>query len=58
MRIKGEIAAARLLFMNAARLRESGKPFVREAAMAKLYASQVSVSTRLRIHVALEMKIA
>jgi len=37
-----EIEAARLLTYNAARLKESGKSFVKEAAMAKLYASQVA----------------
>ncbi|EGF80206.1 hypothetical protein BATDEDRAFT_35120 [Batrachochytrium dendrobatidis JAM81] len=37
-----EIEAARLLTYNAARLKEEGKSFVKEAAMAKLYASQVA----------------
>lgn len=37
-----EIEASRLLLYNAARLKEEGKPFVKEAAMAKLYASQVA----------------
>ncbi|KAJ2347245.1 hypothetical protein GGF43_004799 [Coemansia sp. RSA 2618] len=37
-----EIEAARLLTYNAARMKEEGKPFVKEAAMAKLYASQVA----------------
>ncbi|KAB8338765.1 hypothetical protein FH972_021710 [Carpinus fangiana] len=37
-----EIAAARALVYNAARLKEAGKSFVTEAAMAKLYASQVA----------------
>ncbi|KAJ8326423.1 hypothetical protein O5D80_005174 [Batrachochytrium dendrobatidis] len=37
-----EIEAARLLTYNAARLKEEGKNFVKEAAMAKLYASQVA----------------
>lgn len=40
-----EIAAARLLVYNAARLQEAGKPIVTEAAMAKLYASQVAENT-------------
>jgi len=35
-----EIAAARLLVYNAARLKVAGKPFLVPAAMAKLYASQ------------------
>lgn len=37
-----EIEAARLLVYNAARLKMTGQPFVKEAAMAKLYASQVA----------------
>ncbi|KAJ2744853.1 hypothetical protein GGI20_002621 [Coemansia sp. BCRC 34301] len=40
--IATEIEAARLLTYNAARLKEEGKPFAKEAAMAKLYASQVA----------------
>lgn len=40
--IATEIEAARLLTYNAARLKEQGKSFVMEAAMAKLYASQVA----------------
>ncbi len=34
------IEAARLLTYNAARLRDVGKPFIKEAAMAKLFASR------------------
>ncbi|KAI9665387.1 MAG: hypothetical protein M1831_001825 [Alyxoria varia] len=37
-----EICAARSLVYNAARLKESGKDFVKDAAMAKLYSSQVA----------------
>ena len=37
-----EIEAARLMVYNAARLKEEGKPFIIEAAMAKLYASLVA----------------
>ncbi|MEJ7731492.1 MAG: acyl-CoA dehydrogenase family protein [Polyangiaceae bacterium] len=37
---KTELDAARLLTLRAARLKESGKPFSREAAMAKLFASE------------------
>ncbi|KAI8136924.1 acyl-CoA dehydrogenase/oxidase [Fennellomyces sp. T-0311] len=37
-----EIEAARLLTYNAARLKEEGRSFIKEAAMAKLYASQVA----------------
>lgn len=36
-----EIEAARLLVYNAGRLRDAKQPFIKEAAMAKLYASQV-----------------
>ena len=37
-----EIAAARCLVYNAARKKEAGEPFIQDAAMAKLYASQVA----------------
>jgi len=37
-----DIEAARLLVYNAARLKDSGQGFVREAAMCKLFASQVA----------------
>ncbi|KAI8332554.1 acyl-CoA dehydrogenase/oxidase [Chlamydoabsidia padenii] len=37
-----EIEAARLLTYNAARLKEEGKNFIKEAAMAKLYSSQIA----------------
>lgn len=40
-----EIEAARLLTYNAARMREAGLPFVKEAAMAKLYAAQIAEKT-------------
>jgi alkylation response protein AidB-like acyl-CoA dehydrogenase len=40
-----EIEAARLLVYNAARLKDAGKPFVKEAAMAKLFASEVAERT-------------
>jgi len=38
-----EIEAARLLTYNAARLRDANLPFVKQAAMAKLYSSEVEV---------------
>lgn len=41
-RARMEIEAARVLVYNAARLKESGRPFVQEAAMAKLKASEVA----------------
>eukprot|EP00455_Lapot_gusevi_P026358 TRINITY_DN2780_c0_g1_i3.p1 TRINITY_DN2780_c0_g1~~TRINITY_DN2780_c0_g1_i3.p1 ORF type:complete len:438 (+),score=132.78 TRINITY_DN2780_c0_g1_i3:62-1315(+) len=37
-----EIEAAQLLMLNAARLKDAGAPFVKEAAMTKLYCSQVA----------------
>jgi alkylation response protein AidB-like acyl-CoA dehydrogenase len=37
-----EIEAARLMVYNAARLKDAGRPYVTEAAMAKLFASQVA----------------
>jgi short-chain 2-methylacyl-CoA dehydrogenase len=37
-----DIEAARLLMYNAARLKDAGQPFIREACMAKVYASQVA----------------
>ncbi|MER3428426.1 MAG: acyl-CoA dehydrogenase [Pyrinomonas sp.] len=37
-----EIEAARLMVYNAARLKDAGRPFVKEAAMAKLYSSRVA----------------
>ena len=36
-----DLEAARLMVYNAARLKDAGKPFVKEAAMAKLFSSQV-----------------
>ena len=44
-RVAMEIEAARLLVYNAARLKDDGKPFVKEAAMAKLFASEVAERT-------------
>jgi alkylation response protein AidB-like acyl-CoA dehydrogenase len=41
-RMATELEAARLLVYNAARLRDAGKPFLTEAAMAKLYSSEVA----------------
>ncbi len=40
-----EIEAARLLVYNAARLKDAGQPYVKEAAMTKLFASQVAERT-------------
>jgi alkylation response protein AidB-like acyl-CoA dehydrogenase len=39
-----EIEAAKLLVYNAARLKDAGQPYVREAAMCKLFASEVAES--------------
>jgi alkylation response protein AidB-like acyl-CoA dehydrogenase len=41
-RMATEIEGARLLVYNAARLKDAGLPFVKEAAMAKLIASEVA----------------
>ena len=41
-RMATEVEAARLLVYNAARLRDAGKPFLTEAAMAKLFSSEVA----------------
>jgi butyryl-CoA dehydrogenase/short/branched chain acyl-CoA dehydrogenase len=43
-----QVEAARLLVYNAARLRDSGRPYVTEAAMAKYFASQVAEDTASR----------
>ena len=40
-----EIEAARLLVYNAARLRDEGQPFLTEAAMCKLFSSEVAERT-------------
>jgi alkylation response protein AidB-like acyl-CoA dehydrogenase len=37
-----DLEAARLMVYNAARLKDAGRPFQREAAMAKLFSSQVA----------------
>ncbi|HEU4885639.1 MAG TPA: acyl-CoA dehydrogenase [Longimicrobium sp.] len=37
-----ELEAARLMVYNAARLKDAGQPFLQEAAMAKLFSSQVA----------------
>jgi alkylation response protein AidB-like acyl-CoA dehydrogenase len=41
-RVATEIEAARLMVYNAARLKDAGQSFVKEAAMAKLFASEVA----------------
>ncbi|HTM51269.1 MAG TPA: acyl-CoA dehydrogenase [Bryobacteraceae bacterium] len=41
-RMAVEVEAARLLVYNAARLRDSGRPFVSEAAMAKYFSSEIA----------------
>lgn len=48
-----EIEAARLLVYNAARLKDAGQPFVTQAAMAKLFASEAAqrvASTCIDLH--------
>jgi alkylation response protein AidB-like acyl-CoA dehydrogenase len=41
-KMETQVAAARLLALRAAWLRDRGRPFTREAAMAKLYASEMT----------------
>ena len=41
-RLATDVEAARLLTYNAARLKESGRPFLKEAAMTKYFCSQVA----------------
>jgi alkylation response protein AidB-like acyl-CoA dehydrogenase len=48
-----ELEAARLLVYNAARLRDGGRPFVAEAAMAKYYSSELAekvASKSIEVH--------
>jgi alkylation response protein AidB-like acyl-CoA dehydrogenase len=40
--MRTDLEAARLMVYNAARLKDAGKPFANEAAMAKLFSSQVA----------------
>ena len=40
--VAAEIEAARMMVYNAARLKEEGRPFTKQAAMAKLFSSQVA----------------
>lgn len=43
-----DVEAARLLVYNAARMRDAGMPFVKEAAMAKLFASEIAETVASR----------
>ena len=48
-----QVEAARLLVYNAARLRDAGRPFLAEAAMAKYYSSEIAeqvASKAIEIH--------
>jgi len=47
-RMAADVETARLLVYNAARLREAGLPFQRQAAMAKYHASQIAESVASR----------
>jgi alkylation response protein AidB-like acyl-CoA dehydrogenase len=52
-RMATEVEAARLLVYNAARLRDAGIPFLKEAAMAKYYASDMAekvASKAIEVH--------
>ena len=42
-----KIEAAKLLTLQAAALKDSGRPYIKEAAMAKVYASKISVECAL-----------
>ena len=42
--MRTELEAVRLMVYNAARLKDAGQPFVAEAAMAKLFSSQIAQS--------------
>lgn len=44
-----ELEAARLMVYNAARLKDSGQPFIQQAAMAKLFSSQVAERTASQV---------
>lgn len=44
-RVAMQIEAARLLVYNAARMKEAGQPIIKEAAMAKLFSSEVATET-------------
>lgn len=46
--IATKIEAARLLTYNAARLKDAGKPFTKEAAMAKYYASEIAQEATIK----------
>lgn len=46
--IATQIESARLLIYNAARLKELGKPIMKEAAMAKYYAAEVAQQTTIK----------
>lgn len=43
-----EIEAARLMYYNAARMKENGMPFTKEAAMCKYFASEVAQKATIR----------
>ncbi len=47
-RMATDLETARLLVYNAARLRQSGQPFLKEAAMAKYWASQIAETVASR----------
>ncbi len=52
-RMATELEAARLMVYNAARLKDAGRPFLQEAAMAKLFASEAAqriASTCIDLH--------
>ena len=57
-RLATEIEAASLLVYNAARLKDRGLPFIKEAAMAKYYASEVGRTLSLSPSVSVSLSWA
>jgi short-chain 2-methylacyl-CoA dehydrogenase len=47
-RMATDLETARLLVFNAARLREAGQPFLKEAAMAKYWSSEIAETVASR----------
>lgn len=53
-----QLEAARLLTYNAARLAEAGRPFIKEASMAKYYAAEVTAGSSLSAVLSLLLKVS
>ena len=52
-----QLEAARLLTYNAARLKEAGLPFIKEAAMAKLYSAEVCSSSSICMQISVSTAV-